>query len=232
MNDDVLPVGGALPGWQGATPASSAPMEGAYCCLVLLSVDHAPDLFAAFASAYDDRNWTYLPFGPFKDVAGLAAWIAGKSDLADPISFAILDTGGRAVGFASFMRIDPAMGTIEIGGIHFSPQLQRRRAATEALVLMMRRAMDDWGYRRLEWKCNALNRPSRSAALRLGFTYEGTFRQAAVVKGRNRDTAWFSIIDQEWPGISAQLAAWLSPDNFTTEGNQRRSLSDMMAARS
>jgi L-amino acid N-acyltransferase YncA len=149
---------------------------------------------------------------------------------ADPLIHAIIDTGsGKAVGVASYLRINPSAGTIEVGGLAYSPLLQRRPAATEAMYLMMRRAFDELGYRRYEWKCNALNAPSRAGATRLGFQFEGIFRQADVVKGRNRDTAWFAIIDREWPALRAAFERWLDPGNFDETGRQRVSLSSLTA---
>lgn len=225
---EPLPLGTPVPNWAGATPAQATPMQGRTCRLVPLEAAHAEDLFAAFALDTDGHNWTYLPYGPFDDLSAFTNWLAGLTGSPDPLFFAILDPGGRAIGMASYLRIAPEPGTIEIGHIHLSPALQRHTAATEALALMMMRAMDDWGYRRLEWKCNALNKPSCNAAERLGFTYEGTFRNAGVVKGRNRDTAWYSITDAEWPAISRALKTWLSPENFDAEGRQKTRLNDAM----
>ncbi len=144
----------------------------------------------------------------------------------DPLRHAVIERrSGRAVGVASLMRIDHVAGVIEVGGINYAPPLQRTPAATEAMYLMMRRVFDELGYRRYEWKCDALNAPSRAAALRLGFRYEGTFRQATVYKGRNRDTCWFSILDNEWAALKHAFERWLAPDNFDAAGQQRRSLS-------
>src|SRR5207248_1590774 len=146
-------------------------------------------------------------------------------------TYAMIDaTGGRAVGVASYLNINRSAGSIEVGAIAYSPALQRTPAATEAMYLMMRRVFDELGYRRYEWKCNSLNAPSRVAAARYGFRFEGLFRQADVVKGRNRDTAWFSIIDSEWPAIKAAFERWLDPGNFDAEGHQRMSLSSLTRA--
>jgi RimJ/RimL family protein N-acetyltransferase len=150
--------------------------------------------------------------------------VEARQDSADPLFFAVVDAAsGRAAGVASYLRIDPVNGVIEVGHLAFAPQLQRTRVATEAMYLMMKHAFS-LGYRRYEWKCDALNAPSRRAAERLGFTFEGVFRQAIVYKGRSRDTAWFSVIDSEWPVLETAFLAWLDPDNFDADGRQRRSL--------
>ncbi|MFO1047474.1 MAG: GNAT family protein [Geminicoccaceae bacterium] len=168
---------------------------------------------------------TFLTVGPFRSPEEYRAWADRAATSEDPLFFAILDAAGRAVGVATLMRIEPAMGVIEVGNIAFSPLLQRTPAATEAMYLMMCRAFDELGYRRYEWKCDSLNAPSRAAAERLGFRYEGLFRQALIYKGRNRDTAWYSITDREWPARKAAFEAWLDPANFDAEGRQREPLS-------
>lgn len=178
----------------------------------------------------EGRNWTYLPYGPFASPEELAAWIKSVETGEDPQFFAIIDLKARrAVGWGSYLRIDPAMGSIEVGHLAYSPALQRKPAATEAMYLMMSRAFDELGYRRYEWKCDSLNAPSWNAAERLGFRYEGTFRQSWVRRGRNRDNAWFSIIDGEWPAIRSALEAWLDPSNFDGSGVQRRRLGELIA---
>ncbi|WP_292270394.1 GNAT family protein [Marivita sp.] len=199
-------------------------MVGRYCSVVPLSMDHADDLYTAFRADTEDRIWTYLPNGPYHDPAEFRAWVDEAIQKDDPLMHAIL-VDGKALGHASYLRITPASASIEVGFINLSPALQRTRAATEFQFLMMRRAFDDLGYRRYEWKCDALNAPSRKAAERLGFTYEGTFRQATHYKGRNRDTAWFSIIDNEWPGLKQRFERWLAPENFDDTGTQKRGLS-------
>jgi RimJ/RimL family protein N-acetyltransferase len=174
--------------------------------------------------------WTYLAYGPFADHGAYNAWLAGAAESDDPLFHAIVDgRSGRALGVASFLRIEPAVGVIEVGHIAYAPALQRTPAATEAMYLMMRRVFDELGYRRYEWKCDALNEPSRRAALRLGFTFEGIFRQATLYKGRNRDTAWYSVVDKEWPERKAAFEAWLEPGNFDAEGRQRTRLSPACA---
>lgn len=199
-------------------------MAGRYCSLELLGSTHVESLFEANQLEPHGENWIYLPYGPFQTVSEYAAWVASVGEKDDPQFFAILNEGNNAVGVASYLRIQHQVGSIEVGHIHFSPKLQRTRAATECMFLMMRRVFDELGYRRYEWKCDALNEASRRAATRLGFTYEGTFRQATVYKQRNRDTAWYSIIDAEWPSIRDAFEAWLAPDNFNGDGQQLRPL--------
>jgi len=189
---------------------------------------HAQDLFAAYQQAPDGRDWTYL-FADRPDTPQtFNAYLAKLEASADPLHFTIVDSStSKAVGTAALMRIEPAHGVIEVGSITFSPLLKQTRAATESMFLMMRRAFDELGYRRYEWKCDSLNAPSRAAAERYGFRFEGIFRQAIVYKGRNRDTAWYSIIDCEWPPIRAAFEAWLDPANFNADGQQKRRLSDL-----
>jgi len=228
-NELGQPIGFALPEWKGAARPPRAPMTGRFCRLEPLNPDrHGADLFAAFAADAPGRNWTYLSHGPFAEQAAFEAWLQDYCQGEDPLFHAIVDTGdGRACGFASYLRIAPEIGSIEVGYINLAPRLQRTPAATEAMYLMMARAFDELGYRRYEWKCDCLNAPSRAAAERLGFTYEGLFRQALIYKGRNRDTAWYSVIDAEWPALRTAFQAWLDPANFDGQGQQRRSLSDL-----
>ena len=219
---------------------SLEPLEGARVRLV--SVEPARHLEPLYALSHGDPEtealWSYMPYGPFADREAMADWLAGCAAAEDPRFVVVIDKARgdkargdkareRPSGMASFLRITPAHGVIEIGHIWFAPPLQRTPAATEALFLMMRHAFDDLGNRRLEWKCNALNEASRRAALRLGFRFEGVFHRHMVTKGRNRDTAWYSILDEEWPALRANFEAWLSPDNFDAEGRQRRALSAM-----
>ena len=207
-------------------------MEGRFCRLVPLDpAKHARELFEANSLDKEGRNWTYLFVGPFADFESYSGWLEKVAKSDDPLFHTIIDKEtGKAVGVATFMRIDRASGVIEVGNINYSPLLQRKPAATEAMFLMMRRAFDELGYRRYEWKCDSLNAPSRAAALRLGFQYEGLFRQAVVYKGRNRDTTWFSMIDREWPALRSAYETWLAPDNFDAAGRQKRKLSDLIAA--
>ncbi len=178
---------------------------------------HADGLFASLGSMRDER-WTYLPYGPFDTRDTFQRWLADASTSVDPLFHAILDPRGHAVGVGAYMRIDRANGVIEIGHLNFSPALQRTPAATEAMYLMLRRAFDELGYRRYEWKCDSFNEPSRRAAARLGFSYEGLFRQAIVYRQRSRDTTWFSIIDAEWPARKAAFEAWLATGQLRCRG--------------
>ena len=190
---------------------------------------HGPDLYTANRRDLESRNWTYLPYGPFATCEEFVGWMNGFCMGADPLFYAIIHLGlEQAVGVASYLRIDPLSASIEVGSINYSPLLQRTVAATEAMYLMMKYAFS-LGYRRYEWKCDALNAPSRAAAQRLGFSYEGIFRQATVYKGRNRDTAWYAAIDQEWPALEAAFQLWLDPANFDEQGAQRIRLSELTA---
>lgn len=222
------PVGAPVPGWTARPHPPRADVEGRYARLEPLAPDrHGPALFAA--NRADDRIWTYLAYGPFAELAAYRDWLTSVAALPDPLFFAVIDKAtGQAAGVLSFLRIDPAAGAIEVGHICYSPALQRTRAGTEAQYLAMRTAFD-LGYRRYEWKCDSLNAPSRALAARLGFSFEGVFRQATVVKGRNRDTAWFSVIDREWPQLRTAFETWLAPENFDADGRQRASLSALTA---
>jgi RimJ/RimL family protein N-acetyltransferase len=201
-------------------------MAGRFCTVEPLDPDrHAAQLFAAYAEDHDGRMWTYLPRGPYGSFDEYRAYAEAACRTDDPLVHTIVDNAsGEAVGTASYMRIEPAVGVIEVGSITYSPRLQRTPAATEAMYLMMRRVFDELGYRRYEWKCDSLNAPSRAAAARLGFRYEGLFRQASITRGRNRDTTWFSVIDSEWPNLCAAFEHWLDPANFEPDGQQRRTL--------
>ena len=221
------PVGPVVEGWAPRSRPSRTVLDGRTVRLEPLSPAHAPDLFAAYSADRIGQMWTYLSVGPFASQSDFAAWIASIVPSEDPLFFAAVDkANGRAVGIVSYLRIDPANGCIEVGWVTWSPLMQRSPVSTEAQYLLMKHALEDLGYRRYEWKCNALNQPSMKAARRLGFTYEGTFRQSVIVKGRNRDTAWFSLIDTEWPALKASFEAWLKPDNFDPEGRQKRRLED------
>lgn len=220
------PIGDAVEGWTERARPSRAPLEGRFCRLeALVAAQHAADLHTAYAADVGGRNWTYLPYGPFEKTEEFSGFVAWAERQEDTIFYAIVDRATqRPVGVASFLRIDPDMGSIEVGHLHYAPALQRTPAATEAMYLMMRRAFDELGYRRYEWKCDALNAPSIAAAKRLGFRFEGIFRQAVVTKGRNRDTAWLSIIDKEWPALRAAFEQWLDVSNFDAAGVQRAPL--------
>jgi RimJ/RimL family protein N-acetyltransferase len=228
-NEFGQPIGFPLPYW---TPPPMPPREtltGVFCRLEPLDPGrHAAALFNANTSAAGgDKNWTYLAYGPFQNLTDYQAWMETVSTTDDPLFFAIIDlTGGLPAGVASYLRIAPESGSIEVGGINYSPRLQQTPAATEAMYLLMKQAFA-LGYRRYEWKCDALNAPSRAAAQRLGFSFEGVFRQATVYKGRNRDTAWYAALDTDWPALRAAFQAWLAPDNFDAQGRQRTRLADL-----
>ncbi|QNN52058.1 GNAT family N-acetyltransferase [Nocardioides mesophilus] len=221
------PIGGAVPGWSEREPPRPGPFPGRHCSVVPLRAEHAEALYPSCAGPGNESLWTYLADGPYPDAESFAARVAGTAADPDSVSVAVLNPAGTPVGLANFLRIDPRNGTVEVGGILFGRRLQRTAAATEAMHLMARHVFEELGYRRYEWKCDALNQPSRDAAVRLGFTFEGVFRQAVVYKGRNRDTAWFSITDREWPALDAAHEEWLAPANFDERGRQRRSLSEI-----
>jgi RimJ/RimL family protein N-acetyltransferase len=223
------PVGPPVPGWTPRPVPPRAGVAGVYGRLEPLDADrHAESLYRANRLDAEDRNWTYLPYGPFAALEDYRAWVRGAAAGDDPMFFAVIDGSGNAVGVASYLRIDPANGVIEAGHLNFSPLLQRTRAATEAVVLLMAQAFG-LGYRRFEWKCDALNEPSRRAATRLGLSFEGIFRQAAVRKGHNRDTAWYSVLDREWPALDRAFRRWLDPANFDPAGRQIVALSALTA---
>ena len=230
-NEFEQPIGVAVPDWRPASMPPYTPMAGSYCRVEPIDhMRHADALFAAFGDDANGRNWTYLPDEPFANRAEFDAWMDTCCRSRDPMFHAIVDPGnGQVAGIASYLNIDPKIGSIEVGAINFSPRLQRTTLATEAMYLMMRRAFDELGYRRYEWKCDSLNAPSRRAAERFGFTHEGLFRQATMYKGRNRDTAWYAILDCEWPGIRAGFEAWLGPANFDAAGAQHTALGDLIA---
>lgn len=219
-------IGAALDGWTPRQRPGRVTLEGRYCTLEPLdAARHAADLYAAYAQAGDGRDWTYMAVGPFADEASYAQYAQGAAASPDPLHFAVIDRRTqRAVGTLALMRIDPSNGVIEVGSVTFSPLLQRTPISTEAQYLLMKYAFDTLGYRRYEWKCDSLNARSRDSAARLGFQFEGVFRQAVVYKERNRDTAWFSIVDGEWPLRRDAFERWLAIDNFDESGAQRRSL--------
>lgn len=228
MTESNQPLGFPVPDWQAPLCPSGETMEGRFCRLEALDPErHAASLQDANLLDPEGRNWTYLPYGPFETLESYRVWMDEYCRGRDPLFYAIIDLSRkRAVGVASYLRIDPANGSIEVGHLNYSPLLQRTPAATEAMFLMMKHGFE-LGYRRYEWKCNALNAPSRAAAQRLGFSFEGIFRQATVVKGRNRDTAWYAILDQDWPALKAAFLKWLDPSNFDAQGKQRIALSDL-----
>ncbi len=221
------PIGRTLPGWRPPPRPARAAFSGRYCRVEPLdAARHGRELYAAYSLDAGQGNWTYLFSGPYASETEFLDWLAPKPASEDPLFFAFVDArSGRAVGLGSYLRIEPAHGVIEVGHLAFSPLLQRSPASTEAMALMMRNAFE-LGYRRYEWKCDSLNAASRRAAERLGFTFEGIFRQAIVYKGRNRDTAWYSVVDGEWPALDAAFRAWLDPANFDAGGRQRRTLAE------
>lgn len=230
-NEHGQPIGAPVPQWTGCAPIPHTPMHGRACDVVPLNPTHAQALHVAFSQDKTGTLWTYMPTGPFQSQADYAAWIDEACESKDPLFFAVIDkTSNQPVGVTSFLRIQPENGVAEVGYITFSPALQRTPMATEAMYLMMKRALGELGYRRYEWKCDALNAPSRTAATRLGFQYDGLFQQALVYKGRNRDTAWYSVLDQDWPRVEAAFKAWLDPANFDAAGQQRTSLKASDAA--
>ncbi|MGB6105707.1 MAG: GNAT family protein [Pusillimonas sp.] len=230
LNDYKQPVGLPVRGWTPRSAIPQSPMTGRYARVEPADAGrHASDLYEAYQGAADERDWTYMSASFFPDLTAYRQYLEQTVAVKGAVYHAIVDlSSGKAVGAAALMRNDPANGVIEIGNIAYSRQLQRSTAGTEALFLLMKRAFDELGYRRLEWKCDALNAASRRAALRLGFRFEGIFRQAVVYKGRNRDTAWFSIIDAEWPAIRHGFEQWLAPRNFDARALQIERLSDLI----
>ena len=224
------PIGFPVDDWQRSAPPPRTAMSGRYCRVEPIDpARHAEALFAANRADVEGRIWTYMGYGPFHELAEYRAWMESACLGDDPLFHAIVDAeSARACGVASYMRITPAAGVIEIAHINLAPPLQRTRAATEAMYLMMRRVFAELGYRRYEWKCDALNRASRAAAERLGFVFEGVFRQATMYKGRNRDTAWYAVVDRDWPILEAAYERWLDPDNFDAQGRQRERLLDRL----
>jgi len=224
------PIGAPVPTWTERRKPPRLAVRGHYAAVEPLDPRmRGAELFEAAAEDKDGRMWTYLPYGPFVTREAYAGWMYLTCMGDDPQFYSIVDLKGGAVGIASLMRVDPKGGSIEVGHISLSPRGQRSRVATEAMFLMMRRAFDELAYRRYEWKCDALNGPSRAAAERLGFSHEGVFRQATMYKGRNRDTAWYAVIDKEWPFLKRAFEVWLKPENFDADGQQKVRLSVLTA---
>ncbi len=232
-NEFGQPIGRDVPGWNGVECPSRAPMEGRFCRIEALdTARHTDQLFEAYSEDVNGGLWTYMPHGPFGSEEDLRTWMESACVSEDPLFYALIErASGKAVGVASYLRITPQHGVIEVGNIAFAPRLQKTPVATEAMFLMMQRAFNELGYRRYEWKCDALNAPSRRAAERLGFSYDGLFEQAIIYKGRNRDTAWFSILDCDWPAIERGFSEWLAAENFDAQGMQLHKLSDLIKAR-
>ena len=222
-------VGFSVEGWGGCTFPPHREIIGRYCRLEPLNIEkHAQQLYDAHTANRNDADWTYLPYGPFDTFEAYRDWLSTVETTKDPQFYAVFDLiRQKALGVASYLRINPTSASIEVGHIHFAPALRQTPMATEAMFLMMQRAFE-LGYRRYEWKCDSLNEPSRAAALRFGFRYESLFRQATMYKGRNRDTSWFSIIDSEWPALKMAYEAWLDPANFSELGQQHNRLSDLI----
>lgn len=225
-------TGTPLPDWKPAALPQRTPLEGS--SVRLLPVDPVRDVAALFevehATDADSTQWAFLYGGPFERQQDMHAWLQKCADSSDPLFFTIIDRqSGTAIGTLSYLAITPEHGSIEIGHIWFSGRMQRSRQATETIYLLARHAFEDLGYRRLEWKCNSLNARSQRAALRFGFTAEGVFRQHRVVNGYSRDSAWFSLLDGEWPAQRAIFEAWLHADNFDEQGRQRKKLQQIRA---
>jgi RimJ/RimL family protein N-acetyltransferase len=224
LNEFGQPIGESVD-WTPGEPLVPVTLTGRTCRLEPLGEQHVDGLYAALCVDSPPSIWTYMPGGPFADREVFAESVDHLHTIPAMVPLAILLPDGTPVGIATFLRIDHVNGTAEVGYISYGSALQRTTAATEAMYLMAAHAFEVVGVRRYEWKCDALNEPSRRAAARLGFTYEGTFRQAVVYKGRNRDTAWFAITDQEWPRLRAAFERWLDPANFDGAGKQRTPLS-------
>jgi RimJ/RimL family protein N-acetyltransferase len=220
------PVGDALPGWEAAQKPARIPLDGRLCRIEPLDAElHLDDLYEAFNEDRDGRLWTYMPVGPFASKQAFGEWLAGACTTDDPLFYAVVDrSSGIAVGIAALMRIKPDVGVIEIGHIAYSPRMQRTALATEGMLLFMTYVFEELGYRRYEWKCDSLNMPSRTAAERLGFRFEGIFEQATIYKGRNRDTAWYAILDRDWPALKRAYLRWLDDSNFDARGQQKSRL--------
>lgn len=216
-----LPIADPLSNWTPCLRPNGRPLEGRHCRLERMSLLHADALHAAYED--DPEGWDFLYEAPFEDVRDFRLWVVKHGLGRDPLFYTLM-VKGKPVGYMSLMRQDPDNGVVEVGNIHIAKAAQRTAASTEAQFLLMQHVFNDLGYRRYEWKCNAQNGPSKRAAERLGFTYEGTFRQHAVVKGKNRDTAWFAMMDYEWPGIAERMEFWLTPSNFDRRGKQKTSL--------
>lgn len=226
LNSHGQPIGDALPDWKAPPRVTRTTLSGRYCRVEPLNAAlHAEDLYAANALDTSGAGWTYLTVGPFDNAADYRTWVEKACSSDDPLFHAIIDLHtAKPVGVGAYMRIDAANGVVEIGNLRFSPLMQRTPVATESMYLMMKHAFA-LGYRRYEWKCDSFNAPSRRAAQRFGFSYEGVFRHAVIYKQRTRDTAWYSIINSEWPAIDAAFTRWLHPENFDVQGNQRVALS-------
>ncbi len=226
VNEHGQPIGVPLPGWTPRQPPAPVTLTGRLSAVVPLGSQHVDDLYDALGGEATDSYWTYMSYGPFRSRESFRAFVE-QTDDASTVRFALVGPDGRAAGMASYARIEPAIGSVEVGGIMYAPSLQRTPSATELMYLMARHVFDDLGYRRYEWKCDALNEGSRAAALRLGFRFEGVWRKAMIYKGRNRDTAWFAMTDEDWPAARAAFEAWLDPANFDRAGGQLQRLEEL-----
>ncbi|MFY8284395.1 GNAT family N-acetyltransferase [Pseudoalteromonas sp. SSMSWG5] len=231
LNEFQQPIGRDLTGWTEAKQPEKTTFTGQFCRLERLDASrHAEELFDAFQDNSDDRNWTYLPYGPFSSYDVYREFLVSMEGLSDPFHYTVIDKStNRAVGTLSLMRIDQANGVIEIGHVVYSPRMQRTPLSTEAMSLLQDYIFGELGYRRLEWKCDSLNEPSRTAAERFGFTFEGIFRQLQVTQGRNRDTAWYSLLDSEYAVLKYAYKAWLTRGNFDESGQQVNKLADLIS---
>jgi RimJ/RimL family protein N-acetyltransferase len=231
-NEYQQAIGERVDDWTPREKPARIVIDGVHCRLEPVDVErHAADLFEAYNAATDGRDWTYLFVGPFTDFDTFRDHIGKAAASHDPLHYTVIDkSNGKAVGTLALMRIEPVHGVIEVGSVTFSPLLKETRISTEAQFLLMRYVFDDLEYRRYEWKCDSLNAPSRKTAVRLGFEFEGIFRQAIVYKGRNRDTAWYAIIDRDWPRIKKAFETWLADDNFDANGKQRAALARLRDA--
>jgi RimJ/RimL family protein N-acetyltransferase len=229
VNEFGQPIGPAVIGWSSRPPPPRTPMAGRYVGVMPIDVPrHTPELFRAYMRSPEARDWTYLFVERPESEEAFRDYLIACAASDDPLHQVIVDAiTGKALGTAAYHRIDAAHGVIEVGSITFSPLLKGARGGTEAMYLMMRRAFDELGYRRYEWKCDSLNAPSRAAALRYGFTFEGIFRKAVVYKSRSRDTAWYAITEDDWPRVRHAFETWLDPDNFDSQGRQRQRLADL-----
>jgi len=226
VSTKTYPTGLVISGWTPSKRPERTVLSGQHCSLHPLEADrHGPQLSSGYRQ---DGDWTYLPYGPFPDRIAFVSWLRTGCAADDPLFFAVL-VDGTPLGMTSLLNIRTEHGVVEVGHVHYGEQLQRTPAATEAVTLLASYVFNELGYRRLEWKCDALNERSKRAAVRLGFRPEGVFRQDRIVKGRNRDTAWFSIVDVEWPRLERAHQAWLAPGNFDAGGRQRERLTDILA---
>ncbi len=229
-NKSGQPIGELISSWTNRQFPPHTTMEGQYCTINILDVvKHGEDLFNAFTKDINNQDWTYLPYGPFATKKEFFDWLQNECTSDDPFFHTIIDrSNNRSIGMASYLRINNKDGVIEVGHIHYSPVMQKKPIGTEVMYLMMKRVFDELKYRRYEWKCNALNLRSCQAARRFGFKFEGIFKQHMISKNRNRDTAWFAIIDKDWPRIKENFNKWLDKNNFNEDGSQKVSLSSLM----